>query len=966
MPRRLQTETISDFSGGITDFVLKAPKNKSHELVNVLVDDNNSLVTRPGSERYLYLPVNLSNFPITSIYNNEGFRYFISGGKLYEYSEHKDEYNECGNVIGGDQRAFSWARILYHNYFTGDGVVAPQKVYLGSDGRCKVTQVGLPFYPGGVEYQIQRDPEWDKVEFLVQAGPDDTEVEDRSGRGRAVTQSSGISLEAGGVFSKYVKSKDTTDYFSIGDAGPLDLGSDDFTIDFRFKVSDIGSDYKTLCGQWQEASDNKSWRVQVKNDSIRYSYFDSDGNEVNGSRSIDIENDAWYNFYFQRRGGTAIEAGIFPPPSIHVGYIWYDNNVASDLAFKNSTADVTFGGEHGGANGLTADFDRVRITKGLGRYPRSFSSVSAIFAQTLPFPEDRNFLPNTFRESNLEVAFRYEARYEASGRNFLVLGPANFVDFGGSWLTLDGGSISDIVPLANTSHTNYDLDSIRLKVYYKPFGINTYYEVADLPSHFEGEVGVKLDEPDLNKPMIEPLEVADFDPPPRAKYVHAVGNVMHYAHLNEGGNYNPNALVEAIADEPDHVNGANRLVFSGEITGINSIRDSLIVFTKDSVYRKDGFYRPGELPRLTQIDATHGTISNNSIVKVKNVLFYLSPIEVCMCDGDKVTSLGGDLLERYREMLSNYKGVFSSINGTYDHVLDKVYWTFKDVGGEDIILCLHLKKGFFDGSSRDASLTIMKGRDFTARSLAYDDGVGLLRGSADGAILRHSDAFTFDEDRGGMRSPVKFFIRTKIFDFDFQEERKHVPILEGQLSSKTDINIDLRAYNDNQGDARHLSSVLGNRGGWVWGDDGIRWLVTDIGFGRVNLVRFFRRFPSDGGLKLNTIQLELESARSLVWEGEVVIFNGNINKKDLTPFERLGDLIVSGGEGEIGLVTDDYEKRYEITDSGLGWLRLKDNSINYSGIIRVYTYNLGERLKLDWLKFKYSIAGKSGVDSGQR
>lgn len=146
---------IEDFSGGVTDYYLNAPLNKSKQLDNLLLlqyPEAGKPFTRPGSAVFdidnAQIPAGAQRISTCFYYKDTLF--LQSSKKLYWYtgsaiSEIEGPVDDNDAFNGADANSvFTYAHWNFHTLFAHSGQWYPQKMYIDNTDTPQIIEAGLP------------------------------------------------------------------------------------------------------------------------------------------------------------------------------------------------------------------------------------------------------------------------------------------------------------------------------------------------------------------------------------------------------------------------------------------------------------------------------------------------------------------------------------------------------------------------------------------------------------------------------------------------------------------------------------------------------------------------------------------------------------------------------------------------------------------------------------------------------
>lgn len=206
------------------------------------------------------------------------------------------------------------------------------------------------------------DPFWNNVVFLSHFdGPQDsTSFTDESNSAHVITSNVVCKLDQTfKVFGSASLLVDTNGYASTPDSDDFHIGTQEVTIEGRFRWSEAGSGFQCLLGKW--SSSNKEWAI----------FYDTAGDElivfvsVNGFTSLQRAPSSFTptvgTFYAIRADRDATNKW-----RIYVDGPMIGSEIAADDV-RNGTLDLGIGADSTGGSGFPGHADEVRITMGVAR-----------------------------------------------------------------------------------------------------------------------------------------------------------------------------------------------------------------------------------------------------------------------------------------------------------------------------------------------------------------------------------------------------------------------------------------------------------------------------------------------------------------------------------------------------------------------------------------------------------------------
>lgn len=229
--------------------------------------------------------------------------------------------------------------------------------------------------------------------------------------------------------------------------------------------------------------------------------------------------------------------------------------------------------------------------------------------------------------------------------------------------------ISNFQSIVNGAKYSYGLSDIEIKVFRTINGGEEFYYVNSTPMLTPTTItdNIADDDLQLNEPAYFNGGVKYNSEPPKAKFIENVNSTMFYA--------DGYTVHHSIPGDPDSVPGDFYLEFNDYITGLSSINKKPIVFTKDAVYRLDGYVNSLGIGNISisVIDSTIGCIGYQTIVKSPSGIYFASATGFCFTDGYRVVKISEKFNQTYNELTSSAEKALEIV-GRYDFINRKVYW----------------------------------------------------------------------------------------------------------------------------------------------------------------------------------------------------------------------------------------------------------------------------------------------------
>jgi hypothetical protein len=468
-----------------------------------------------------------------------------------------------------------------------------------------------------------------------------------------------------------------------------------------------------------------------------------------------------------------------------------------------------------------------------------------------------------------------------------TVGDETFVDYGPTKLFTATGNQADVgaaadaftitgIPQIAAGTQNYDTANIKIRLYRTENAGTTYYYVGEVTN---GTTSYTDTSPDATVAANETLYttggVLDNDPPPPAKYLHAVDDVVLYGYCKDSdGTVKASRIRQSVQGDGDSCPATFYVDLDDDVTGVSSINQVPIAFTKSSTYRIDGLFDEIGRGGMTRkrISDTLGCINHAGIVQIEDGLVFPSESGFCFTDGYRVITINEDWVDRYRAWTETATQR-ARIRGSYDRTNRLVYFTIQSEDGTDCdtLAVLDLKKGL----GPVASFTTQSGEESFAPSAICFFENDLIRADSRGYIFRHDPDLSTDPlvDTSVAASTwgkqtIVFRYKGPAFDFGSGLIRQWVPRITLYAMNRSDVSIQINSTNDNKGTSKALEPIR-FRGNLEWGDPDFVWGAASFTWNFDGLVVSMRHFPAQG-LRCSYKQIEITNAHVIVTNSDTV------------------------------------------------------------------------------------------------
>lgn len=174
------------------------------------------------------------------------------------------------------------------------------------------------------------------------------------------------------------------------------------------------------------------------------------------------------------------------------------------------------------------------------------------------------------------------------------------------------------------------------------------------------------------------------DSAPIAKYITVVRDFVVVANTNEGSQQPYRVRWSALSNETDWVENVNTqsdyqdIPDGGQIVGIRG-GEFGVIFLDRAIHRMSYVGTPF-IFQFDNISRNKGCIASGSIAQYQGISFFLSDDGFYMCDGQQVTPIGAEKVDRFFfNDASEFD--FPSMSAAVDPVRKLVIWNYKGVDG---------------------------------------------------------------------------------------------------------------------------------------------------------------------------------------------------------------------------------------------------------------------------------------------
>jgi len=259
--------------------------------------------------------------------------------------------------------------------------------------------------------------------------------------------------------------------------------------------------------------------------------------------------------------------------------------------------------------------------------------------------------------SNYLYSFVLRYSYKANSLTFLDRGPVLTYPTVVTGGTITGGNGAVItLPVALTVAENWDISNIEIEIYRTIDAGSTYYYVAKVPlsagtyTDFITDAVIQN-----NETLYTTGGISDNGTPPKSKFVTVVNNTGYYAEVLNGTENERRLVYQSIPGDPDSVPGSFFAETEQDIMGLSSIYDRPMVFCTEYIYRADNIINSFGIGGilLRRIDDRAGCVSDASIIRTHEGIFWAGKEGFYWSDGFKVLNISTHLNETYKQIVLN-------------------------------------------------------------------------------------------------------------------------------------------------------------------------------------------------------------------------------------------------------------------------------------------------------------------------
>lgn len=520
---------------------------------------------------------------------------------------------------------------------------------------------------------------------------------------------------------------------------------------------------------------------------------------------------------------------------------------------------------------------------------------------------------------------------------------------------------------------NFDVTNIDLRIFRTVANGTVQYWVADLTAASTTYVDTTADDDILDTEFVYITGgVVDYEPLPLAKYctiVNGTGYFANFKDLESSTNAWTYRIQQSIQGLPYVTNGSFYVDVDGEITGLNRFNSYPIVTTLTRLYRLEGAFNTDGTGyiRAKEIGSTTGCVSNNSIVRTPDGLYFAGVDGFYWTNGQDVRKISRHIDKSYPQYVRSQEARLA-IQGQLDEVSGRIYWTVSSgtFGNEcDKIIVLDPYWGVSDTMT---ITTLSGGSNWTCSSILFDKA-NWYRSSINGYTYVHTDDTYTDPIEDVANDAEDWANESVLYDwssaalnFGTDVQRKWTTQIVATFKNETNISVQPWSCNDASDDWRAMKQIR-YRGNLVWGQSDFIWGSVDFVWRDTGNIIAKRMFTT-GTLRCTHKQVKFTNALAVIIRSDdyvPAIVNAASKTflmanypADTWPTDVVGYFIRSEHNG--------YVTNYRIASRTDDTLIVEDPSGNLqSGTWKweIVGYRKGEKFALDAVTINYAMFGDS-------
>lgn len=435
--------------------------------------------------------------------------------------------------------------------------------------------------------------------------------------------------------------------------------------------------------------------------------------------------------------------------------------------------------------------------------------------------------------------------------------------------------LDNLPVLVNDASTNYDTAAIILDVYKTIGNGSTFYLATSVLNGITSAQDASVDSLLVSGQQLYTTGGVSFnDQPPISKFMTILNTTGYFANVVDTGQSLTNRVRQSNGNAIDSCPATFFDDLDEEITGMNSVRNNVVVFSNDSVYRMEGLFNLLGQGLLTheRISSTIGSFNNAGVVKTENGLFFPGNDGFYFTDGFQITKISS-LFDSYYAAFTKTPLQRSRIYGTYDKLKKRILWSVQLApwgSACDSLYVLHLNYGV---KANSVFTTWSNGTHFKPTSILFFEGT-LYRGDERGYVFKHDDLVKTDPKINTAVAATSWQVvympwayASCAVDFGTTFTRKWVPKMGITGLNVGNADIQIQSENDN-GKNYYLLTPVTYTVNPMWGQPDIIWQGTELYPWKYDgQLDQWRRFAA-GSLRCQFKQITLTPSHSVIYASE--------------------------------------------------------------------------------------------------
>lgn len=521
-----------------------------------------------------------------------------------------------------------------------------------------------------------------------------------------------------------------------------------------------------------------------------------------------------------------------------------------------------------------------------------------------------------------------------------------------------GNQITNIPVITNTTNTQYNTSTIKVKIYRTVDAGKTSYLVGTISNGVTTFTDTKKDvDLILGEVIYTDGGIADNDEPPVANHIETCNSCGYYANIP---NY-PYRLLQSQVGDFDSVPAVNYTDFDDEILALSSYQSNVVVFTENQLWRVEGVINVDGSGDIRKVSIDEKVTYVGGATKADGGIYFAGHDSFYFTDGyvcKKIPSQDKNIPERYKEFVAQE----AAISVAFDKYKQRIYWAVKNAPTSYMIYV-------YDMSFN--ALTTWSGIDgsFSTISLLSTKSGEIFRGDISGHVFKFDERL-YDDPIIDLTKPYAQWSNYPViyrwkhiaFDFGASDINKWVNRVTLSGNGQTNLDLQINSYDDSSIKPKALAPISFKSGliwgdeMWVWGDENDVWELEQ---------RFSQtRHTRSGKIRCKRKQLEVTNAIVKISESFDTLPNSRVTvNAALKTATVIDPSLVYMPSDSIGDTIYINEIPFEISDSGTNFFKVKDpNSDLVDGVFswRIEGISQKQRLHLSSVIFTYDLLDDRG------